>query len=97
MDEAQTIINLTEGQLSAAAKGINLHELSESAMGNLRALCQAKIDAAESFTDACEAVADKANLQPAALSAYVNAVVRDKIEKAEEKASQLALLFDELQ
>ena len=92
-----TTINITDTHLYAAAKGINLHALSESAMGNLRVLCEAKIAAAEVFADACKAVAEKANLQPAALSGYINAVVREKIEQAEEKSQQLALLFDELQ
>jgi hypothetical protein len=65
-------------------------------LNELRALCRRKIDAAEAFADACKSVAEKAGLKPPVLTAYVNALVRDKMEEHEEKARQLSLLFEEI-
>ncbi len=62
----------------------------------LRALCQRKIDAAESYRDAIKAVAEKANIKPTALSRYITAMVRDKAEDYEAEEERLSLLFEEL-
>ena len=96
MPEAQTIISITDSQLYAATKGVNFSELSRAKIDNLRGLCQAKIDAAESFSDACTALAQQATIQPAALASYITAMVKDTLEKTQEKANQLSLLFEEL-
>ena len=90
--------------MSAAAEEMNnlsnsgIHNLKpvRDSIGELRALCQRKIDAQESFNDACKAVADKAGLRGPVLAQYVTALVKDKEDEYHEKATQLGLLFDEM-
>lgn len=87
-------IETTDRLLAAAAKGINLPEV-RSALGHLEALGHHKIAAAETFSEACKAVAAKANISPSVLSAYVTAICRDTLDDQREKAEQLSLLFEE--
>lgn len=65
------------------------------ALPELERACQRKIDAAESFTDACKAVALKAGIEPSVVSTYVTAKIKDTLEKQQKKAEQLNLLFEE--
>lgn len=92
--DATITITTTDRRLAAAAKGIALPPVRE-ALSNLEALCHHKIAAADAFSDACKAVSEKANLSPSVISAYVTAIVRDKLDDKREKAEQLALLFEE--
>ena len=96
MNAPDVTLHVTDKQLAGLSKGIRLDAITSSKLENLRALCQAKIDANESFTDACKAVAESANIHPSALATYVTALVEDTLEKQHEKAEQLSLLFDEL-
>ena len=65
------------------------------ALPDLRAQCQRAIDAAESFRDAAKAVAARAGIEPAALTAYVRAVVTDKLKAQKTRAEQMTLLLEE--
>lgn len=93
--DATINVTMTDRMLAAAAKGIRLPEV-RAALPNLEALCHHKIAAADAFSDACKAAGEKANLSPSVISAYVTAIVRDKLEDKREKAEQLALLFEEI-
>ena len=65
-------------------------------MNELRALYQLLDDAKVSYKEAIEAVAQKANMNKAALATYVGAVMKDKEREHAEKAGQLSMLFEEL-
>lgn len=65
-------------------------------LSELRGLCQMAIDAAERYTDACKAVAEKAGLEPSVLKGYVTAAVRDKLADHAKRAGQMSLLLEEL-
>ncbi len=78
----------------AVGDAIKLTEVKR-ALPELRALCQRKIDAQDSFREAVKAVAEKAGMNAQALSAYVTAVVRGKEDEHHERARQLDLLFEE--
>lgn len=65
------------------------------ALPELELACQRKIDAAESFADACKAVATKAGIEASVISTYVTAKVKDTLEKQQKKVEQLNLLFEE--
>ncbi len=66
-----------------------------TSLGELEALARAKDDAVELFGAQVDAVAVKAGLEPAVLKRYVQARVKDKIQKLAQQAAQLQLLFDE--
>lgn len=67
------------------------------AMTELEAAWQRKHDAGEDFKTLCGATAAAAGLEPAALKAYVNAKMQDKLEDQQKKCEQLSLLVDELE
>lgn len=67
-----------------------------NALEELEIACQKKIDATESFAGVCKAVAGRAGMEPAVLSAYVTARVKNTIEKQQKKVEQLSLLFNEI-
>lgn len=66
------------------------------ALEELEIACQRKIDATDSFNDACKAVAIKAGIEPNVLSSYITARVKDTLEKQQKKSDQMALLFEEI-
>jgi|GEM_PF-5071862 len=72
---------------------IKLDPLRES-LPELERACQRKIDASDDFSNACDAVALKAGLDPAVVKSYVTARVRDKLDEYEKKSTQLALVFE---
>lgn len=86
----------TVTNLDTPAEGVHRIQVVQERIHELRGLCQVKLDAAESYSDAIKAVAEKAGIHHAALAAYVNAVVRGKEKERHEKAKQLDLLFEEL-
>lgn len=90
-------IHTNSRELKAAAqlatKHIDLGAVRHS-MPELEDLCRNKLDAAEEFKVACKAVAEKARVDSAVLQAFVTAVVQDKLKEKQDKAEQLALLFD---
>jgi hypothetical protein len=88
-------VHVTDKEISAAAKGINLSEL-RGATGELEHLCRRKIDAAEDFTNAVKLIALKSHIDASVLSTYITATVNDTLKKKQNQAEQLALLFDEL-
>lgn len=55
-----------------------------------------KVDLSEAFSDACEHQAEKANIHPSVLKAWIKARVEDKEAEHKSKAEQLQMLFDEL-
>ena len=74
---------------------ITLDPVRES-LRELEGWCRRKIDVTESFNDACEAIARKANIEPAVLKSYVTARVKDQMAKKEKHTEQLSLLFESL-
>lgn len=88
-------VHVTDKQLSALAQGINLSEI-RNAVPELEARCNAKINAAEKFTELVKLVALKAHIDTSVLSTYITAVCNDTLKKKEAQAEQLTLLFDEL-
>ena len=72
---------------------VNVSAIKES-LPELRALRQAKIDAAESFSDAAKGAAEKAGCRPDVLKAYVTALVKDKEQDFAEKCGQMDMLAE---
>ena len=62
----------------------------------LIALAQKKADAAEAYTTACEAVAQKAGLEPSVVKAWVKTRLSDKPFRDRRKAAQLSMVFEQL-
>lgn len=89
------IINITAGQLSSLAKGIKLAEI-RTAMPELEAACNAKIEVAEQFSDMVKLVALKAGVNPSVLATYITAACQDTLAKKEAQTEQLSILFEEL-
>lgn len=83
-------------EVRALAQGINLTDLRKK-IGELEALCNAKIDAAERFADAITVAGISSGIMPAVLSQYIVARVTDTVKKKARSANQLSLLFDELE
>lgn len=71
--------------------GIVKEKLKELEQAGIR-----KRDAQIAFNEKCKTIAEEAGLIPAVLSAYINALVRDDVERTERKAEQMQLLFDEV-
>jgi len=88
-------VHVTDKQLSAMAQGIKLAEI-RSAIHELEAACNRKIEANEDFQNVVKLVALKAGVNPSVLATYVTAVCNDTLKKKEAQTEQLALLFDEL-
>lgn len=65
------------------------------ALDELIELGTKKIDVSTAFATACNAVAQKANIKPAAVKEYVMAVCRERVEDWGSKVSQLEMLFEE--
>lgn len=61
----------------------------------LEKLWQLKQDAIESYSTAIKLVAEDARCEPAALSAYIAAKMRDKLEKLQIKHEQLSLMLEQ--
>lgn len=53
-----------------------------------------KNDASESYADAIKHVCEELQIEPGALKSYINAKMRDKLEKVEREAEQLSLLLE---
>lgn len=83
----------------AAAPELTVHKLAEirTALPQLEAACNAKIEVAEAFSDLCKLVAIKAGVNPAVLATYITAVVTGTDKKKAAQAEHLTLLFDELE
>jgi len=64
-------------------------------MPELEAAWTRKNDAAESYADAIKHVAESCNMEPGALKAYINAKMRDKLEKLERESEQLSLMLEQ--
>lgn len=79
---------------SVPAKTINLTEFKK-ALPLLSEYCEAKIAAADRFTDECKAIGEKANLHQSVIASYVRASVRNKLAEHRAKVEQMSLLFDE--
>lgn len=79
----------------AADKAVNLNEIERSLEG-LEGLYRRKKTAAEDFNEAVKAVAEKANIDKAALTAFVGARVGEKFQDVKKKAEQMDLLFTEV-
>ena len=67
------------------------------ARAHLEDLAHVKIAAAEAYTEAVKQVAEGARMDPAAIKAYINAIVRDKVAEHRRKVDQLSLMFEELE
>jgi hypothetical protein len=65
-----------------------------SAIPDLETQCQRAIDAAESFRDACKAVAKRHDIDPPVLAVYVRALVRDKLAEYERRHGQMEMLLE---
>ena len=89
-----TIETKDKMQVRALAAGINLSEI-KSSIGELEAVCNRKIEAAEDFKNAIQVVAIKAGLLPGVLSQYIIARVTDSVKKKTRSAEQLSFLFGE--
>lgn len=85
----------TNRKLLAAAKGQEV-DVVRTALRQLESLCKKKIDAAEDFKEACKAVGQRARIDGGVIATYVNARVKEDMEKTRGKAEQLELLFSEL-
>lgn len=72
---------------------INLERL-QIVMPELETAWQRKTDAAESYGDAVKNIAEQVGMEPGALKAYINAKMRDKLDKLEREGEQLSLLLD---
>lgn len=72
---------------------INLERL-QIVMPELSNAWQRKTDAAGSYNDAVKNVALQVNMEPGALKAYINAKMRDELEKLERQGEQLSLLLE---
>jgi len=82
-------------QLSELSKGIKLSEI-RTAIPELEAKCNAKIEVAEDFANLVKLVALKAGINPTVLATYITAVCNDTLKKKEMQTEQLTLLFEEL-
>jgi hypothetical protein len=69
-------------------------ETVQNRIAELEALWQRKHDAAESYKNAIEAVAESAHCDPSALRAYVNARMRDKVAELQTQQEQLSLMLE---
>ena len=74
---------------------INMERLTIR-MSELEAAWTRKNDASESYSDVVKVVAAECAIEAGALKAYINAKMRDKLEKAEKEAEQLQFLFESL-
>ncbi len=63
-------------------------------VAELEAAWTRKNDAAESYADVVKAVAGECAIEAGALKAYINAKMRDKLEKVERESEQLSLLLE---
>lgn len=93
--EPSVTIQVTEKQLNAIGKGMKLSVIREC-LPELESLCREKDTATAAFNDGVKAVAEKGGVHSSVLSAFVSAVVRDKLKDKQEKAEQLSLLFEEI-
>jgi len=95
MSEPALHMHVTDKQLSALAKGINLGEI-RAAIPELEALCNRKIEVSEDFANLVKLVALKAGINAPVLATYITAVCNDTLSKKEKQTEQLTLLFREL-
>ena len=77
------------------ANSINLERL-QIVMPELETAWQRKTDAAESYADAIKNIATQIGMEPGALRAYVNARMRDRLDKLQREGEQLSLLLETL-
>lgn len=66
------------------------------ALGELENLYRQKQAAAESFTEGCNRIGEKAGIDHKVLKKYIEARVKDKVEEFHHRAEQMDLLFNEL-
>jgi len=72
-------------------------EMVKEATKNLEDLCTMKIAAANAFSDAVKAVAQKTKMDKTVLASYITARVNDKLEDFNKKQEQMELLFGEIE
>lgn len=82
-------------QIDQLTKGIKLAEI-RSAIPELEAKCNAKIELSEDFANCVKLVALKAGINATVLATYITAVCNDTLKKKEMQTEQLTLLFEEL-
>ena len=85
---------ITQTELRALGAGVNLTEIRRC-IGELEALANAKIEAAEQYNDAVTMAAIKCGVIKSVLAQYINARVTDTVKKKAQSAEQLSLLFGE--
>lgn len=97
MAEAKNVtqINISESGMSSLSKGMRLNEI-RTAIPELEAACNAAIERAEIFTDLCKLVGLKANVDGAVVKTFISARCKDSVQKTEDKAQQLEILFSEI-
>ena len=69
-------------------------ETVQTRVTELEELWKLKQAASESYTAGIEMVAAAAHCEPSALKAYINARMRDKVEKLEREHEQLSLMLE---
>lgn len=87
-------ITITGTQFKALSQGINLSAI-RTAIPELEALCNRKIEAAKDFDEAITVQAIKAGLLKGVLSQYIAARCNDTVSKKAQSAQQLSFLFSE--
>lgn len=81
-------------KVRAISQGINLTEI-KTAIPELEAACNAKMDAAERFKEVITVTAIKCGVLPGVLTQYITARCTDTVKKKSRSAEQLSLLFGE--
>lgn len=87
-------IHVTDKQIRALGQGLNLSEI-RSAIPELEAACNRKIEAAEDFDAVLTMCSLKSGIIKSVLSQYIVARVTDTVKKKSQSAEQLSLLFGE--
>ena len=95
MGRPDLTVHVTDRQLSALGKGMKMSAI-RGAMDELEKPCRRKMDAAEDFAKACKLQALQGGVDAVVLSTYVTARVNDTLEKKQNQAEQLQILFEEV-
>jgi len=86
----------TRGRKDAGQEAVIKMKPVEDRIADLVQLHMRAVEAKDKLNDAIKAVAEQSGLLAASVSKFVAARAGDKFEEAKTKATQLALIFDEI-